>query len=186
MAAAIRASIRVCLQSKGQQPTGDTFTKTLKQPAIAPKKMAVPVYSITRAEIEEFWRRKEMAEEEQRLTSEKEAARIKAKTLMIEDYELFEQMIREILEEGRKGDRSRTDRDITTNGGAASKSTEARIGIRDWWKKSTYAYLNEPAMTSMDENGRRKRAIKYIPQERCMKFFPSIPSQHNTATFAIF
>ncbi|XP_006652639.1 uncharacterized protein LOC102720977 [Oryza brachyantha] len=149
--------------------------------------MAVPVYSITRAEIEEFWRRKEMEEKEQRLTAEKEAARIKVKTLMIEDYALFEQMILEILEEGIKGGRAREEGDTTTNGAAAAtKSTEARIGIKDWWRKSTYAYLNEPAMTSMDENGRRKHAIKYIPHERCMNFFSSIPSQHNATTFAIF
>ncbi|KAF0891251.1 hypothetical protein E2562_009429, partial [Oryza meyeriana var. granulata] len=93
--------------------------------------MAVPVYSITKAEIEEFWRKKEIEEEEQRLTAEKEAARIKAKTLMIEDYVLFEQMIREILEEGIKGERPRTERDITTDGAAATKSTEAKIGIKD-------------------------------------------------------
>ncbi|BAS90472.1 Os04g0560700, partial [Oryza sativa Japonica Group] len=104
----------------------------------------------------------------------------------IEDYAIFEQMIREILEEGIKGDSARAERDITTNGAAATKSTEGRIGIKDWWRKSTYAYLNEPAMTSTDENGRRKHAIKYIPQERCMNFFSSIPSQHNTTTFAIF
>ncbi|KAL5214659.1 hypothetical protein ABZP36_003811 [Zizania latifolia] len=149
--------------------------------------MAVPVYSITRAEIEEFWRRKEMEEEEQRLTDNKEAARIKAKKLMIEDYVLFEQMIREILEEGYKGDRAWMERDTTTNGAVATNSTEGRIGIKHWWRKSTHAYLNEPAVTSMDENDIRKHAIKYNPQERCMKFFSLIPSQHTTgSTFAIF
>ncbi|KAL5216621.1 hypothetical protein ABZP36_008022 [Zizania latifolia] len=148
--------------------------------------MAAPVYSITRAEIEGFWRRKEMEQEEQRLTAEKETARIKAKTLTIEDYVLFEQMIREILEEGSKGDRAWMERDITMNGAAATNSTERRIGIKHWWRKSAYAYLNEPAVTSMDENGRRKDAIKYNPQERCMKFLSSIPSQPNTTAFAIF
>lgn len=44
---------------------------------------AVPVYSITRTEIDEFWRRKEVEAEERRLAAEKEAARIKAKTLKV-------------------------------------------------------------------------------------------------------
>ena len=43
---------------------------------------AVPVYSITRTEIDEFWR-KEVEAEERRLAAEKEAARIKAKTLKV-------------------------------------------------------------------------------------------------------
>ncbi|KAG8065734.1 hypothetical protein GUJ93_ZPchr0004g38749 [Zizania palustris] len=129
-----------------------------------------------------------MEEEEQRLIDEKEAARIKAKKLMIEDYVLFEQVIREILEGGNKGDRAWMERDITTNGAVATNCTEGRIGIKHWWRKSSHAYLNEPAVTSMDENGRRKHAIKYNPQERCMKFFSLIPpSQHTTgSTFAIF
>jgi hypothetical protein len=44
---------------------------------------AVPVYSITRAEIDEFWSRKEVEAEERRLAAEKEAARIRAKTLKV-------------------------------------------------------------------------------------------------------
>jgi hypothetical protein len=44
---------------------------------------AGPVYSITRTEIDEFWRRKEVEAEERRLAAEKEAARIKAKTLKV-------------------------------------------------------------------------------------------------------
>jgi len=43
---------------------------------------AVPVYSITRTEIDEFWR-KEVEAEERRLAAEKEAARIEAKTLKV-------------------------------------------------------------------------------------------------------
>jgi hypothetical protein len=43
--------------------------------------MASPVQSITRAEIDHFWRRKKLEEEEHRLADEKEAARIKVKSL---------------------------------------------------------------------------------------------------------
>ncbi|CAM0903373.1 unnamed protein product [Alopecurus aequalis] len=140
--------------------------------------MASPAYSVTRKEIEGFWRRKETEEEERRFVAEKEGARTKAKTLKVEDYMLFEQMIREILEEGNEGDKgSKMEKGITKN-----RWTEARIGIKHWWKKSTYAYLNEPAVTtSVDENGRRKHAITYVPQERCVQVCSSIP-----ATFVIF
>ncbi|KAL6651196.1 hypothetical protein ACP70R_010121 [Stipagrostis hirtigluma subsp. patula] len=91
--------------------------------------MAAPVYSVTRAEIEEFWRKKEAEEEERRLTAEKEAARIKAKTLKIEDYMLFEQMIMEILKDG--GRATRMARGVTNNSRmVAASGAEARIGIK--------------------------------------------------------
>ncbi|KAJ1272277.1 hypothetical protein BS78_06G189800 [Paspalum vaginatum] len=141
---------------------------------------AAPVYSVTRAEINKFWRRKEVEAEERRLAAEKEAARVKAKALKMEDYALFEQMIMEILKEGSKGDGA------TTMAAAAAGGTEARIiGIKHWWTRSAYAYLNAPAL-SMDENGRSKHAITYVPQERCTMFFSSTPCQPNGTAFAIF
>jgi hypothetical protein len=45
--------------------------------------MASPAYSITRKEIDGFWRRKETEEEERRFAAEKDAARTKAKTLKV-------------------------------------------------------------------------------------------------------
>jgi hypothetical protein len=48
--------------------------------------MASPVQSITRAEIDHFWRRKKLEEEEHRLADEKEAARIKVKSLKVSTY----------------------------------------------------------------------------------------------------
>ncbi|CAL5030589.1 unnamed protein product [Urochloa decumbens] len=139
----------------------------------------VPVYSITRAEIDEFWRRKEVEAEERRLAAEKAAARIKAKTLKMEDYVLFEKMIREILEEGNAGDGA-------TMVPAAADSTEAQIiDIKHWWTRSAYAYLNAPAL-SMDENGGSKHAITYVPHERCTMLFSSTPCQPNATAFAIF
>ncbi|XP_062186213.1 uncharacterized protein LOC133889760 isoform X2 [Phragmites australis] len=151
--------------------------------------MEAKVYSITRAEIDEFWRRKEVEEEESRLAAEKAAARIKAKTLKIEDYMLFEQMIRKILNDGDRA--TRMERGVTNNSSrmvAASSSTEARIGIKHWWKRSTYAYLNEPEPTSMDEKGRSKHAtITYVPQEFCCtRFCSSTPYQPNNTAFVIF
>ncbi|XP_066346519.1 uncharacterized protein [Miscanthus floridulus] len=141
---------------------------------------AVPVYSITRAEIDEFWRRKEVEAEERRLAAEKEAARIEAKTLkQMEDYVLFEQMISEILKEGNKGDGA-------TMAPAATGGTEARmVGIKHWWTRSAYAYLNSPAL-SMDGNGRSKHVASYVPQERCIIFCSSTPCQTNVNALAIF
>ncbi|XP_062226428.1 uncharacterized protein LOC133924754 isoform X1 [Phragmites australis] len=151
--------------------------------------MAVPVYSITRADIDEFWRRKEVEAEERRLAAEKEAARIKAKELKVEDYVLFEQMIREILKDGNEGDGAKMmGRDITRNSrtvAAAASSTEARIGIKHWWKRSAHAYLNAPAL-SMDENGRSRHAITYVLQERSTGICSSTPCQPNTTVFVIF
>lgn len=142
---------------------------------------AVPVYSITRAEIDEFWSRKEVEAEERRLAAEKEAARIRAKTLKMEDYVLYEQMVREILMEGNGGDGS-------AMAAAATGGTEAQIvGIKHWWTRSAYAYLNTPAL-SMDGNGRSKHAIPYVPQERCTAIFfcSSTPRQPNVDALAIF
>ncbi|EES11260.1 hypothetical protein BDA96_06G194200 [Sorghum bicolor] len=140
---------------------------------------AGPVYSITRTEIDEFWRRKEVEAEERRLAAEKEAARIKAKTLKIEDYVLFEQMIREILKEGSKEDGA-------TMAPATTGGTEARIiGIKHWWTRSAYAYLNSPT-SSMDGNGRSKHVGPYVPQERCTMFFSSTPCQANVNARAVF
>ncbi|AQK45709.1 OSJNBa0084K11.10-like protein [Zea mays] len=146
---------------------------------------AVPVYSITRAEIDEFWSRKEVEAEERRLAAEKEAARITAKTLkQMEDYVLYEQMVREILMEGNGGDGS------AIAAAATGGTTEAQIvGIKHWWTRSAYAYLNTPAL-SMDGNGRSNKhanAIPYVPQERCTAIFcSSTPRQPNVDALAIF
>lgn len=46
----------------------------------------------------------------------------------MEDYMLFEQMIREILEEGSEGDKARK----MEKGIKKKNWTEARIGIKHW------------------------------------------------------
>ncbi|XBH63623.1 hypothetical protein VPH35_117557 [Triticum aestivum] len=68
-------------------------------PCVRRGKMAGPVQSITRAEIDRFWSRKKLEEEERRLDDEKEAARIKLKTLKAKEYMLFEQRINGIIGE---------------------------------------------------------------------------------------
>uniref|UniRef100_A0A804RKH8 Uncharacterized protein n=1 Tax=Zea mays TaxID=4577 RepID=A0A804RKH8_MAIZE len=106
---------------------------------------AVPVYSITRAEIDEFWSRKEVEAEERRLAAEKEAARITAKTLKMEDYVLYEQMVREILMEGNGGDGS------AIAAAATGGTTEAQIvGIKHWRDVPPYsAHQLHASQTSM-------------------------------------
>lgn len=85
-----------------------------------------------------------------------------------------------VLEEGDAGEKG-----VIKNRMMVAPSTmvaELRIGIKHWWKKSTYAYLNEPAVTaSVDDNGRSRRAVTYIPQDRCLKVRSAIP-----ASFVIF
>uniref|UniRef100_A0A3Q7F8Q7 Uncharacterized protein n=2 Tax=Solanum subgen. Lycopersicon TaxID=49274 RepID=A0A3Q7F8Q7_SOLLC len=54
---------------------------------------------------------------------------------------------------------------------------EKRVGIKDWWTKSKYAYLNQPALKSMERHG-----STYIPQLYCYK----APPPPVTSTFGIF
>ncbi|KAG8068322.1 hypothetical protein GUJ93_ZPchr0005g15670 [Zizania palustris] len=69
---------------------------------------------------------KEMEEEEQRLTTKKETTKTKAKTLTIEYYVLFEQMIMEILEDN-KYYRAWTEKGITMNDTAANNRYVSRF-----------------------------------------------------------
>ncbi|XP_022765768.1 uncharacterized protein LOC111310545 [Durio zibethinus] len=39
----------------------------------------------------------------------------------------------------------------TNNGKGDKKNNEIRVGIKDWWTKSKYAYLNQPAVESMGD-----------------------------------
>ncbi|XP_078448234.1 big1 [Wolffia australiana] len=81
------------------------------------------VTSVTRAEIESFWRRKKMEEEDHLLAALKAAARIRARNLKKEDYELFEKSLAGII---------------------SDREPEPGANSRTWWTKSKYAYLNQP------------------------------------------
>ncbi|CAF2157381.1 unnamed protein product [Brassica napus] len=50
--------------------------------------------------------------------------------------------------------------------------TEVHEGIKDWWMKSKYAYLNQPALGSADSL-KRKRFSSYVPNY--FSFKPCIP-----------
>ncbi|XP_051193398.1 uncharacterized protein [Lolium perenne] len=131
-------------------------------PCVRQQRMAGRVQSITRAEIDHFWRRKKLEEEEHQLADEKEAARIRVRTLKQEEYVLFEQNIKGIIE----GNSEKTmDGEITNNCDEDARNIQMRIGIKDWWRKSSCAYLNEPAVTSMDGNSAPKDTATYNPQK---------------------
>ncbi|XP_059624646.1 uncharacterized protein LOC132267507 [Cornus florida] len=101
--------------------------------------------SVTNQEIAKFWRQKRMDEEDHLLAAIKAAARIKARKLTEDEYNRFEESLE--------------DDDDDYN---SSKNDEKlRVGIKDWWTKSRYAYLNQPAIESMDTP--KRRASTYIP-----------------------
>uniref|UniRef100_A0A7N0U5V2 Uncharacterized protein n=1 Tax=Kalanchoe fedtschenkoi TaxID=63787 RepID=A0A7N0U5V2_KALFE len=110
--------------------------------------------SITKLEIERFWKNKHMEEEDHLFAAIKAAARVRARNLTEEIYKRFEESLKENkLKEGS----------IDMNENHTNKdefSEEPRVGIKDWWTKSKYAYLNQPAIgTSV----KKKRASSYIP-----------------------
>ncbi|URE03006.1 hypothetical protein MUK42_20213 [Musa troglodytarum] len=134
------------------------------------------VRSVTRDEIDKYWRTRRMIEEDHLLAAEKAAARIRAKALKEEDYRRFEESLKEMLnsadgdEDGKEGD-----------------DEELQIGIKDWWTKSKFAYLNQPAIKSMGENATPKRPTStYIPQHICFRNVSPAPQLYNSSSFGVF
>ncbi|GFY87934.1 2-oxoglutarate (2OG) and Fe(II)-dependent oxygenase superfamily protein [Actinidia rufa] len=118
--------------------------------------------SVTNQEIAKFWRQKRIEEEDHLLAAIKAAARIRARKLTEDDYRQFEESLNK-------------DQDSKPNGGSATtiitknncsitdeNSKELRLGIKDWWTKSKYAYLNQPAIESMMDTPKRQTS-SYIP-----------------------
>ncbi|XP_031494266.1 uncharacterized protein LOC116260236 [Nymphaea colorata] len=117
---------------------------------------------VTKEEIAKYWRRKKMEEEEHLFSAVKAAARIKSRTLTEEEYQRFEESLESKL--GEKGGEA--------NGGSECSSKEIRLGIKDWWTRSWYAYLNQPAVQSAD--GARFTKSSYIVHNlRCFTPLPS-------------
>ncbi|GMI68230.1 hypothetical protein like AT2G17710 [Hibiscus trionum] len=121
--------------------------------------------SVTNREIAKFWRQKHAEEEDHLLAAIKAAARKRASNLSEEEYKSFEESL------------YNTKQNITApsnNNKGNVKSNEVRVGIKDWWTKSKYAYLNQPAAESTDK--RRRRASTYIPNFINYKPPPSYPT----------
>ncbi|KAF7829001.1 uncharacterized protein G2W53_020165 [Senna tora] len=116
--------------------------------------------SVTNREIAKFWRQKRIEEEDHLLAAIKAAARLRARNLTEQDYLNFEESLQN--ERGEDDDHK---------GGKGKKlmDKEVRVGIKDWWTKSKYAYLNQPAIDSMD--AAKKRAFSYTPN--CLSYKPN-------------
>ncbi|XP_068646661.1 uncharacterized protein [Aristolochia californica] len=115
--------------------------------------------SVTREEIERFWRKKKLDEEDHFLAALKAAARVRARNFSDEEYRRFEDSLQD-NEENKDGDQEKSPMTVKKD----EKPTEIRVGIKDWWTKSKYAYLNQPAIKSMEKP---KRTTTYIPNYMC-------------------
>ncbi|XP_057966150.1 uncharacterized protein LOC131156463 [Malania oleifera] len=111
------------------------------------------VKSVTNQEIAQFWRQRHMDEEDHLLAAIKAAARIRAQNLKEDDYRHFEEFLKDYDISGKNS--------VTATTNCCSKKDELHVGIKDWWTKSKYAYLNQPTIESMDIP--KRRTITYIP-----------------------
>ncbi|KAK6946470.1 hypothetical protein RJ641_014014 [Dillenia turbinata] len=142
--------------------------------AVARPTMKKVNYSVTKLEIERFWRQRRMEEEDHLLAAIKAAARIRAENLTKEDYWRFE----ESLEEDAI---KMSQTEININNKVYDSKNEIRVGVKDWWTKSKYAYLNQPAIETTEEP---KRASKYIPNN-CF-YEVSAPDSAQAAYLGVF
>ncbi|KAH1113306.1 hypothetical protein J1N35_006684 [Gossypium stocksii] len=125
--------------------------------------------SVTNREIAKFWRQKHAEEEDHLLAAIKAAARKRACNLPEEDYKCFMESLSDEDYETKQNITAPTNH---SNGNG--KNNEIRVGIKDWWTKSKYAYLNQPAIESTDKP--RRRASTYIPNFLNYKPAPLYPT----------
>ncbi|KAJ1403900.1 hypothetical protein SESBI_27024 [Sesbania bispinosa] len=125
--------------------------------------------SVTKREIAKFWRQKKIEEEDHLLAAIKAAARLRARNLTEQEYLNFELSLRIDSDEGEHNEET-VKRVVGANGNCekAAMDKEVRVGIKDWWTKSKYAYLNQPALDSMDPP--KKRTSTYVPN--CLSHQP--------------
>uniref|UniRef100_A0A2P2IM94 Uncharacterized protein MANES_02G110400 n=1 Tax=Rhizophora mucronata TaxID=61149 RepID=A0A2P2IM94_RHIMU len=160
-------------QTKVETVAGETNMKRSIPPPPSPPPLPrfwvrkTVTQSVTNQEIAKFWRQKRIEEEDHLLAAIKAAARIRARKLSEEEYRQFEESLRDDDDEADNNKESNTTA-ITTYD---EKKNEIRVGIKDWWTKSKYAYLNQPAMESTDPP--KKRTPNYIPN--CISFKPTTP-----------
>ncbi|KAH9624280.1 hypothetical protein KSS87_004138 [Heliosperma pusillum] len=146
----------------GKEKAGELIMSLAKQQASPPSPPPPPPRmmggSYTRREIERFWRKKRLVEEEHLLAAIKAAARLRATHLSKEDYRRFLESLEEIeiMEDDVSGNKKETK--------YYGNNQEIRVGIKDWWTKSKYAYLNEPAVGTMKPN----RRSNYKPNNMLM------------------
>ncbi|XP_073159012.1 uncharacterized protein [Henckelia pumila] len=111
--------------------------------------------SITNREIKYFWKQRRLIEEDHLYAALKAAARIRTRSLTCDEYLRFEESLEE-----------KTEHEIAMDTKIWGEKYEnkdkeiIRVGIKDWWTKSKYAYLNEPVI----ENPRIRSSTSYLPQ----------------------
>ncbi|XP_075496652.1 uncharacterized protein LOC142533687 [Primulina tabacum] len=93
--------------------------------------------SVTNREIANFWNQRRLVEEDHLYAALKAAARIRTRNLTYDEYLQFE----ESLEEKREVE---FEMGTKISGEKYEHKGIPRVGIKDWWTKSKYAYLNEP------------------------------------------
>ncbi|XP_042409031.1 uncharacterized protein LOC121998262 [Zingiber officinale] len=151
--------------------TGKTTLASVSEastPLPLPRTKRPAVRSITVEEINQYWRMKRMIQEDHLLAAEKAVAKIRAKSLKEEDYRKFEESLEETLDEAKGEGKTQANH----NG-----EMETWIRFRDWWTKSKYSYLNQPATESMGQNATTKHPTStYIPQYTCFANYSS-PAQ---------
>ncbi|XP_015963572.1 uncharacterized protein LOC107487443 [Arachis duranensis] len=118
--------------------------------------------SVTNREIARFWRQKRIEEEDHLLAAIKAAARLRARNLSEEDYLNFELSLRDESDEGDTKKKMVKGVAVPNDCRKQGKDKEVRVGIKDWWTKSKYAYLNQPAIDSMDPSKKRISST-YVP-----------------------
>ncbi|KAK7406863.1 hypothetical protein VNO78_08497 [Psophocarpus tetragonolobus] len=132
--------------------------------------------SVTNREIAMFWRQKRIEEEDHLLAAIKAAARIRSRTLTGEEYERFELSLK--IDDDYDETKKETLKWIVGTNNVYCKTVandkEVRVGIKDWWTKSKYAYLNQPVIDSMDPP--KKRTSKYVPNYLSYQAKPLYPS----------
>lgn len=118
--------------------------------------------SVTKREIAKFWRQKRIVEEDHLLAAIKAAARLRARNLTEQEYLRFELSLKNEGDED-EANKEKVNWAVGTNycGKKVDEDKEVRVGIKDWWTKSKYAYLNQPALASMDPP--KKRTSTYVP-----------------------
>ncbi|XP_052198148.1 uncharacterized protein LOC127805026 [Diospyros lotus] len=171
------------MKQMGVEPEGGS-AKLKQAPLPPPPSPPLPTYrfarkpavlSVTNQEIAEFWKQKRIKEEDHLLAAIKAAAHVRARKLSEDDYKCFVASLDE------HGDSKEEDAMATSKGSREDDNhKELRVGIKDWWTKSKYAYLNHPAIEST--TAPRSRASTYIPN--FCNYHRSQPPP--TTTFGIF
>ncbi|KAF5462938.1 hypothetical protein F2P56_018901 [Juglans regia] len=159
-------------QIKDETPIGAAKTKQAVVPP--PPPLPLPrfwvkktvVVSVTNLEIARFWRQKRIEEEDHLLAAIKAAARLRARNLSEEDYKCFEESLMDADEDAKDNINTTA---ATNDSKKDEKSNEIRVGIKDWWTKSKYAYLNQPAMESLEPP--KRRTSTYTPN--CFSYKPT-------------